>query len=170
MHLRWQATLLTAGLLDNVEVTHKKKSQRARCTLDGIGVVRSGRYAGRDFGFELKGRNDWVYNNQLAKGPDEVTRKQVDFEFLLTGMDLFSIVNENKNNQSFHEWVIVRDEDRVHEIAKTVKELNRAVDNKKLHPMLPECSRQLKTGEFMKCPFGGPGGSCLKAGNWPKGF
>jgi len=170
VHLRWQATLLTAGLLDDIEVTHKKKSQRARCTLDGLGVAKSGRYSGRDFGFELKGRNEWVYQMQLGKGPDEQTRKQVDFEFLLTGLEIFVILNENKNNQAWHEWVIIRDDSRVREMASQIKELNRAVENQRLHPPLEECRKQLKSGEFYKCPYGTPGGACANAGSWPTGI
>lgn len=167
-HLRWQATLLTAGLLDGIEITHRKPSWNSRCTLDGIGKAISGRYGGREFGFELKSRNEWAFNSQTLKGVDQKTRKQVDFEFLITGLDLFVIMNENKNNQQPKEWVFARDEDRVRDMRKQVKDLNRAVDTHKLHPQLEECRKQLKSGEFYKCPFGGPGGPCAQAGSWPR--
>lgn len=168
VHLRWQATLLTAGLLDGIEITHKKPSWNSRCTLDGIGEAISGRYGGREFGFELKSRNEWAFNSQTLKGVDEKTRKQVDFEFLITGLDLFVIMNENKNNQQPKEWVFARDEDRVRAMRNQVRDLNRSVDKQKLHPQLDECRKQLKSGEFYKCPFGGPGGPCAQSGSWPR--
>lgn len=167
-HLRWQATLLTAGLLDGIEITHRKPSWNSRCTLDGLGTAKSGRYAGREFGFELKSRNEWAFNSQTLKGVDEKTRKQVDFEFLITGLDLFVIMNENKNNQQPKEWVFARDEDRVRDMRQQVRDLNRAVEGHRLHPQLEECRKQLKSGEFYKCPFGGPGGPCANVGSWPR--
>jgi len=167
VHLRNQATLMSAGILDNIEVTVKRKSMRARCTMDGMGVVKQGRYEGADFGFELKSTNDFAYNNQMIKGAADKTRKQVDFSFWLTGFDLFTIINENKNNQDINEWVIVRDEERVAEVAADVRELNKAIDYEHLHSKLPECQKKLKSGEFYKCPYGGDGGVCDSIGSWP---
>lgn len=168
VHLRWQALLLTAKLLDGIEVLVKKPSMRARCSMDGMGVAVDGRYKGAEFGFELKGRNDFQYNKQVLVGVDDKTRAQVDFEFLLSGLDVFVILNENKNNQQTQEWVFYRDEDRVKTARAHLKELNAAIDKERLHPMLPECKKQLTTGEFASCPFGGKGGACVAAGNWPR--
>lgn len=169
VHMRWQATLLTAGLLDNVEVTVRKKSQRAQCTMDGEGTAQVGRFKGRDFGYELKGRNGFTYTQQLSGGADEKTRAQVDFEFLLSGHDLFVVMNENKNNQAWQEWVFVRDENRVKQMAKQVMALNNAVDKKQLHPMLDECRKRERNSEWDNCPYGGAHGVCANAGIWPRG-
>lgn len=166
-HLRNQATLMTAGILDNIEVTIKKPSKRSRCTMDGMGEALTGRYEGASFGYELKSANEFAYQNQIAKGVTENVRLQVDFEFMMSGFDLFVIFNENKNNQSVHEWVIVRDEDRVNYIRSEVDELNSAIDNQHLHPKLPECKKRLKSGEWDKCPYGGDGGVCDLTGSWP---
>lgn len=167
VHLRWQAMLMTFGLLDNIEVTIKNPRNKARCSMDGEGTAWTGMYGGREFGFELKGRNDFEFNNQITKGPDEKTRRQVDFEFLLSGLDLFVIMNENKNNQGWKEWVIVRDEDRIAEAKKELDALNKDIDNTTLAPMLPECVKQIKDGEFFSCPFGGVTGVCVASGSWP---
>lgn len=166
VHLRWQAQLLTAGIIDQAESTVKKPKLRARCTMDGIGVSMRGRYRGYDFGLEIKGRNDYSYNEQLRNEPDEKTRRQVDMQFTLLGYDVISILNENKNTQAFHEWVFYRDEDRVSEALMELNDLNRAIDRGKLHSMLPEC--KLQSGEFNKCPFGGMGGPCQMSGSWPQ--
>lgn len=167
VHLRNQATLLAAGILDNIEVTIKRPSLRARCTMDGMGEAKGGRYDGAAFGYELKSANDWSYNHQVTKGASAKTRAQVDFEFLMSGFDLFVIFNENKNTQGIQEWVVVRDENRVQEAKKELIELNKAVDNHRLHPQLDECRKQLKSGEFLKCPYGGEGGICANTGKWP---
>ena len=168
VHLRNQATLMSGDILDNIEVTIKMKKWRARCTMDGMGVVKQGRYDGADFGYELKSANDFAYQNQIIKGASEKTRNQVDFEFLLSGFDIFVIFNENKNNQSINEWVIVRDEDRVKKARDDLIELNKAVDSHTLHPQLPECKKRLRSGEFYKCPYGGDGGVCANSGLWPR--
>ena len=167
VHLRNQATLLSGGILDAIEVTHRKKSFRARCTLDGMGVAKTGRYEGADFIYELKSANEFAFQNQLIKGVSEKVRLQVDFQFLLTGFDLAVIFNENKNNQDIHEWVIVRDEKRVSSMAKQIKELNAAIDYEQLHKQLPECKKRLKSGQFYECPYGGDGGVCASTGTWP---
>lgn len=167
VHLRNQATLMQAGILDNIEITIKMKSKRARCTMDGMGVVQGGRYDGAEFGYELKSANEWSYNHQVTKGASEQTRLQVDFEFMLSGFDLFVIFHENKNTQGIQEWIIIRDEARVREMRKQVDELNYAVDSHRLHPQLQECFKKLKSGEFYKCPFGGDGGVCATSGKWP---
>ena len=165
VHLRWQATLLTAGLLDSIEVTVKHPRTRTRCSMDGEGIGTRGRFKGREFGFELKGRNDWQWNKQFTKGADEETRKQVDFEFLLSGFDLFVILNENKNNQATKEWIITREDDRIQEMKKQIKDLNRAIDIQRLHPMLDECKKG--EGEWKKCPYGSDGGACQMSGKFP---
>lgn len=168
IHYRWQALLLTAGILDDIEVGYKNDSHRSRCSMDGQGTARISRYKGMLFGFELKGRNDYTYSQQRAQnGPDEKTQRQVDFEFYLSGLDVFSIVNENKNTQDNTEWVFYRDQDRIRDVAQEVSSLNKAIDRMRLHPMIPECKRQLASGEFYKCPFGGKGGPCEMSGDWP---
>lgn len=165
VHLRWQATLLTAGILDAIEVRVTRPSLTARCSMDGMGTVQQGLYQGEPFGFELKGRNDYAYTQQMSRGVDEKTRRQVDFEFMLSGLELFSIVNENKNNQGWTEWVFTRDRARIRVALDEVKGLNKAIDTMRLDPMLPECRK--RDGEFKKCPFGGIGGPCEMSGSWP---
>lgn len=161
-HMRMQATFLTAGLIDDIEVTNKVKSLRSRCSMDGYGVAKDGRYEGSPFGLEIKSRNEWAYNTQVIKGVDTDTRLQVDFMFMITGLDLFVVLNENKNNQDIKEWVYVRDSDRVKEIRKQVDELNRAIDIRRLHPVPDACKKRNN-----ECPWGGAKGVCGNIGRWP---
>lgn len=164
VHLRYQATLMEAGILDNIEVLVKRPKQRARCSMDGMGVAQGGQFARRDFGFELKGRNLFTFGSQRLDGPDEKTKKQVDFMFLLSGLEVFVILNENKNDQDVSEWVFTPEDDRLREAAQELKELNRAVDKQRLHPMLNECKE--KRGAWKQCPFAGRNGACINTGSW----
>lgn len=166
VHLRWQAMLMTAGILDAIEVKVRKPSLNAQCSMDGMGTAQQGVYQGESFGFELKGRNDYTYNQQHTIGVDEKTRRQVDFEFAISGLDVFVVLNENKNNQQWTEWVFERDSGRVRIAMDEIKGLNKAIERKRLDPMLPECTKQ--TGEYLKCPFGGVGGPCEMSGTWPR--
>lgn len=165
VHLKWQAQLLTAGIVDVIEMDIKNPRLKARATLDGVGTALRGRYEGQDFGLEIKGRNDYAYTQQAKDEPDESTRRQVDFQLLMSGFDLNVILNENKNNQTYKEWVIYRDEERIKDAKAELRLLSKAIDDERLHPILPACRRQ--EGEFDKCPFGGNGGPCMMAGSWP---
>lgn len=168
VHLRWQSELLNAGLLKHTEVTYMSKSERFRGTLDGVGVATRGRFAGRDFGFELKSANQWRYTSQDASDqPDEKTNNQAHFNMLLSGLDLFVVIVEDKNTQNWHEWVILRDESRIAQVKGIAQELAHARKTKQLHSMLPQCKRG--QGEWKRCPFGGDGGACINSGvRWPK--
>jgi hypothetical protein len=168
VHLRWQIGVLAAGIIDGIEVTVKSLGGMSRATLDGIGVARGGRYDGAPFGWEHKGRMSFAFKAQeSANTPDEKTRKQVARQMLLTGYDVWSVTNENKDNQQHGEFVIERDSNEIDDSRKEVRELVRAVERRKLHPMLPECIKRNSTGEYYKCPFGTDLGSCVSSGSWP---
>jgi hypothetical protein len=139
-----------------------------RATLDGLGTATRGRYVGDQFIWEHKTRMSYAWLAQERAGtPDHKTRRQVAMQMLLTGYDLATVTNENKDTQEISEFVIERNDDEVAEAAEELRELGRAIDMQRLHPMLPECVKQNKTGEFFQCPFGGTGGACIHAGNWP---
>lgn len=168
-HLRWQIGLLSAGIVDDIEYTVTSNSKLARATLDGIGVALEGKYKGERFVWEHKGRMSYAFLSQTRNGePDNKTFSQVKFQFLQTGYDIASVTNENKDTQEVDEFVIERTDEMVKDARRELRELIMAVDRKKLHPMLPECHRQLKSGEFNKCPFGTTAGACLHSGSWPR--
>lgn len=169
VHLRWQIGLLSAGIIDDIEYTVTMPKLRARANLDGLGTARRGRWDGADFTWEHKGRMSFPFAAQARAGtPDEKTRKQKAMQMLLTGFDVGVVTNENKDTQEITEFVIERDDEEIADARKELVELNRAIDTQKLHPMLPECVKQNKTGEFFKCPFGGIGGACINSGSWPR--
>jgi hypothetical protein len=169
VHLRWQIGLLSAGIIDDIEYKVTAPRLRARASLDGLGKAQRGRYSGQDFVWEHKGRMSFAYAAQDRSGtPDPKTRKQLAMQMLLSGFDLGVVTNENKDNQEVSEFVIERNLEEVMEARRELEELNAAVDKQRLHPMLPECVKQNKSGEFFKCPFGGIGGACVNSGTWPR--
>jgi hypothetical protein len=174
-HLRWQATLLMAGILTDVEDPLFWKRKKSRGTMDGSGIVPMdhprARWRGQEFGFELKGDSTFLFQSHKANGPKEDHLNQVARYFLMSGFKLFVILYEDKSTQEWHEWVFDADEpemrQRIEDQRAELDRLNHAVDREKLPPMLPEC---VKRGQaFRSCGFGGVGGVCLAHQNkdWP---
>lgn len=169
VHLRWQVGLLSAKIVDGIEVTVTNRTGLWRATLDGIGVGKRGKWKKEKFGWEHKGRMSFAFDWQEKKGtPDEKTRKQVATQQYLTGYDVTSVTNENKDNQNHGEFLIEYDEAEVGEARKEYRELVLAVEKQRLHPMLPECIKRNSSGEYYKCPYGTDLGACTASGNWPR--
>lgn len=177
-HLRWQARLLWAGLLQGddvhdsgVEVPMSWRKRRLRGSADGMGFVPDNHpvphWRGKKFGFELKGVNPFLYA-KIVKGDQEIKdehRAQVHNYFLMYDFDLFIVLYENKGTQQFFEWVIEPDERELEARKSELTVLNKAVDDRVLHPMLPECKARKE--KFEQCPFGGESGACLRTREWP---
>lgn len=168
-HLRWQATLLEAGILDDIEVPLAWPDRRSVGTMDGVGTVPTDHpreeWRHLEFGFELKGANTFTYKTIVAEGPLRYL-SQVHRYFLSGGYDLFAIVVEDKNSQDWTEWVIEPDPELLVEQRAELDVLNRAVDTETLPSMLVTCRKQV--GEvFRNCSFGGRHGPCVAATRWP---
>lgn len=165
-HLRWQAMLLQSGILMDIEVPLFWNKMLQRGTMDGLGVVPDDHFVeewrGLEFGFELKGVNAFQYDGLTKSGPKEEHLNQVARYFLLSGLELFSIVYENKSTQAAHEWVISRHDDgmaaRIEAQRDEVEHLKSYVDEEALPSQLPECA--LGKGAWKKCQYGGKGGVC----------
>lgn len=175
-HLRWQAWLLMSEILTEVEFKVEWRRMRAKGSMDGLGVVPDdhprSHWRGKEFGFELKGVFPMHYPDYKANGPKESHLNQVHRYFLVSGVELFVIVYEDKGSQDWCEWVIEPDPVRIEAQKKELAELNKAVRARKLHPMLPGCIA--KTGKEWTssgqdgCPYAGDRGQCIKAGEWPR--
>lgn len=173
-HLRWQASLLQAGILDDVEVIVEWPKKRSRGTMDGTGIVPEDhpieRWRGKQYGFELKGVSAFLYPKLVESGPKEKDHlQQVARYMYVEGLDLFSVVYEDKSRNEWHEWVLEADSELMAPHIKQQKDelecLNVSADKKKLPKMLDECTK--KEGAFKTCPFGGVGGTCQLATKWP---
>jgi hypothetical protein len=161
-HIRWQALLLTAEILDDIEEALRWNRMLQRGTMDGIGHVPDDHYRkdwrGKQFGFELKGVNAFQFDAHKKNGPTEKHLKQIHRYFLISGLELFSVVYENKSTQEPYEWVIEPDPVRMDEERQEVANLKEAIDTQTLPPMLPECVAHKAT--WKKCNYGGPDGVC----------
>lgn len=162
-HLRWQAMLLQSGIIDSIEVPLRDKKLRIKGSMDGVGATLGHSFYGddHDFGWELKGTNEYSFRSSRYKGPMEKHLQQIDNYFLVSGLDLFSLVYEDKNSQEWAEWVVVRDEARVRQARQNLVEMNNAIDTQTLHDIQPECKNM--KGEYLTCPYGE---TCLKTGSW----
>jgi hypothetical protein len=170
-HLRTQAAMLEARILDAVEVTVKMNRGLARATLDGIGEAQEGRWNGASFFAEFKGRNWRSFDAQDKNNtPDNKTLQQVGFQFWVTGFEVGVVLNEDKNDQRLREWVVEYSQEHADAAKNEVKAMTDAVNRSTLHKMLPECIRRLRGGEYYKCPFGGDMGACVNSGSWPSGI
>lgn len=169
-HLRWQANMLTNGLLDRAEMPLFWRNKRSRGTIDGQGTVMDdhprARWRGLTYGFELKGVSGFQYPKYVQT--DEAKEEhlgQVHRYFLMGDFDLFVVVYEDKSTQAWHEWVIEPDDRLIDEQRAELDDLNHDIDDQELAPMLPECVK--RRGLFKSCAFGGIGGSCVNSGTWP---
>ena len=168
-HLRWQAMLLQAGLLTDIEIPLSWPAKRSKGSMDGMGVIRDDHphetWRGLEFGFELKGANSYAYTAIVQEGPRRYM-DQVHRYFLSGGFDLFVILVENKNTQEWTEWVIEPDDILLQEQTAELDRLNSAVDTQTFLPMLDEC--QLQKGKvYNSCPHGKSSGLCGSNPQWP---
>jgi hypothetical protein len=170
-HLRWQAILLQAGLLDKAEVPLDWPKMRSKGSMDGQGTVPDDHprkeWRGMEYGFELKGVSPYVYDSYIQQGGKIEHKKQVHRYFLASGVDLFVILYENKATQVWHEWVIEPDSLLLKEQQDELDELNESVVNEQLPPILSGC-QVAKGTEYNQCPYGKNSGVCsAMKDQWP---
>ena len=83
------------------------------------------------------------YAAQARNGvPDAKTQKQVRMQQYLSGYEVASVTNENKDTQDVSEFIIEWNDEAIADAKKELDELALAIDRQKLHPMLPECVKQ----------------------------
>jgi hypothetical protein len=167
-HLRWQAALLQAGILSEVEVMLDWPRKRSMGSMDGQGIVPEDHkhepWRGLQFGFELKGANSFAYKS-FAYTPSEDHLDQIHRYFLSGGLDLFVLIYENKDTNEFKEYVIEPDPERLAKQQRELDMLNRFVDRQRIPPMLKPCQEQ-KGAPWTTCPFGGKDGVCIRRNQW----
>jgi hypothetical protein len=170
-HLRWQATLMQAGIISHIEFPLTWGRMRSIGTVDGAGLVPADHpnfaWRGKEFGLELKGMNSWGWKYAATNGVKIPHNNQVHRYFLSSGFDLFVIIYENKDTQEWLEWVIEPDPTLMDEQREELRVLNEYVDKKQIPPMLPGCVSK-KGPEWKKelCPFAGDKGVCVRRNLW----
>lgn len=166
MHLKWQALLLDAGILDEPEITCRVDEYNMTGTVDGMGTIPSAQQTvfGADiFGWELKSINSRGFQWVLDKGPNQHHMLQIHAYMLATGWTVWSLIYENKDTQQWKEFTVHRDEEIVDQVRSELRYLNEHVENKELPPILDECKK--KQGAYKKCAFAH---ACLEQDEWPQ--
>lgn len=163
-HLKWQADLLAARIITDIEFVLTWERMLHRGSMDGLGLVPKNHatvaWRGEAFGVEVKGVNAFQYTRLVAEPlPKNDHCLQVDKYCLLSGLRLFSVIYENKSTQQFHEWVYQPTLERLAAARKEVEALNFAARTKTLHPILAPC-RFRRGKQWEGCPYAGEDGPC----------
>ena len=167
MHLKWQALLLDAGILDEPEISCRWEKYRLTGTIDGAGpVVDAGQVSmwGTDrFGWELKSINSRGFQWIQDRGPNHHHLLQIHAYMLAMGWNVWSLMYENKDTQEWKEFVVHFDQEIANEVEHELSSLNWHVENKALPPILDECKK--KQGAYKRCDFAH---TCLDQDSWPQ--
>lgn len=174
-HLRWQAVLLQAGIITEIEYPLPWEEMNSVGTMDGLGVVPDDhpneKWRELEFGWELKGANTYAFKSAVSlPAPPAKYNPQVHRYFLSGGFDLFVFIMEDKNTQEWAEWVVEPDEKILDEQREELEMLNGYVARQEIPPMLDGC-RAGTDPRWAKgwCPFAGNGGVCVRTNTWEEG-
>lgn len=169
-HLRWQAMLLTMGVLVDIEYPLLWLRYKGVGTMDGLGIVPEDHpnvhWRGEEFGFELKGVSTFQFSKYKQAGPKEDHLNQVHRYFAMSGLKLFVILYEDKTTQAFTEWVVTPDPVRLREQTEELERLWGHAESRRLPPMLDGCAKG-NGPEWRDCQFAGRNGTCVLARMWP---
>lgn len=142
-HLRWQITLLEAGILTDIEVPVYDSHYRIEGSMDGVNRKEN-------WMFELKGTSQFKQIQQKGALPAHI--KQVHAYLFVSGIPEAVILYEDKSNQQWQEITIQRDEEIIDEITSILQILNEAIDNETLPERLTDCEN--KTGAtYNSCQY-----------------
>lgn len=178
-HLRWQAVLLSAGILDSAEVKLLWPAMRMQGSADGVLTVPDDhpneKWRGKEAGFELKGMNTFAWTKRKELLDEGAPVKEILKEehvaqcaryALLSGWDLFVVIYESKSTQEWFEVVLEITPEMLDREKAEIIQMNLDIDQQKLAEKLPECA-QLK-GAFKECGYGKDVmGACFRAKDWP---
>lgn len=146
-HLKWQATLLAAGVLSAVEVPVRHKLLKLVGTMDGLGFPY-GMYP--EWIWELKGTSQF---DQVKKyGALPAHKQQLHGYFVAYDKtDTGVIFYEDKATNDTHEVLVRRDHRIEQEIRVKLHKLNSAVAAAKLPEVLDEC--RYGEGAYKQCAY-----------------
>ena len=131
MHLRWQMAGISAGWLSCAEIPIPENDWDLMGTMDGI--LATGQ------GLELKSCNSHAFSGVKTFGLKDEHNLQVHTYMLASGIDVFSVIYENKDTQDWYEIVVEQDPKIMQHVKDlTEKQWERAY-NKELAPMLKTC-------------------------------
>ena len=130
-HLRWQAMLLQSKMIDDIEVKLSVPEYRLKGSMDGVGT-----YDTKPFGWELKGIRSL---SKVKHEPLPYHLLQIHSYMFASGLDVFSLIYEDKANQQWKEYTVTVDDEIMIEVTDELKVLNDSVSDKILPDILEEC-------------------------------
>lgn len=169
-HLRWQAALLNASIIKEIEVPIEWPDMLSKNTIDGVGYVwwkhPNLALRGKKFGLEIKGVNPFQYGRWISEPfPIEEHMHQIHRYMLVSDIDFFVVIYENKGTNEWKEWVVRPQKEYMEQSRKELEALNEAVRTKTLHDPLPSC--QIRMGAaWTTCPYSGVDGVCMTTKRW----
>lgn len=144
-HLKWQASGKLAGWLGPTEVSCAITELNYTGTIDGI-------LASGIAGWEFKSINKRGFDYVLSHGPKHEHLLQITGYMLATGLRLWSLMYECKDDQQYKEFVVRFDPELAAAVENELRALNTAVQTSTLPAMLPGCVT--KTGsEYRNCAY-----------------
>lgn len=172
-HAQIQAMLLSANLIDDIEVPLEWPKMHAMGSMDAQGHVwwepANPAWKDQDFICEFKtvGAHQWEKKIELGR-PSDDHLAQIHRYFLVSGVRLCSYILIDKGgqgNQGLVEFVVECDDDLLEASKQELEDLNEARENEKLHDLLPGC--KIGTGRtYAYCPFRGKDGVCKTTTEW----
>lgn len=169
IHAMTQAKLLSAKILEEIEVPLKWLRYLSLGTADGRGYVwwDHPKYHGREFIFEAKSVSARTWDKMVETTKEEHEAQMTRY-CLVSGIDLAVYMMIDKGHwtggKGWHEVIFEPTKEQLEASKAELEELNEAAKNKQLHDMLPEC--KLKLGNWNYCAYGKGSSFCPKARSW----
>lgn len=172
LHQMWQTRLLSANLIEEIEVPLFWPRMLSKGSADGQGYVwwetTDPKYQGRQFLLELKTHGQWTWDKTMDNGISDTHLAQMHRYMLVSGIDLCVYLMVDKGNHSkagWHEIVVEADPELLDQSRQELDKLVKAAQTKTLHPILSQC--KMSAGPFKGCPFGGTkSGVCFTTERW----
>lgn len=142
-HMRWQVTLLMAGIVTGIEVPVATPARRFAGSIDAVNDIER-------WMLELKGTSMFAQVRQYGALPHHI-RQVHGYLFARDDLEDAVIVYEDKQTNAWHEIIVPRDPKIMKQIGNILDELNEAVDTETLPDILDEC--QYGEGAYLQCPY-----------------
>ncbi|WP_155373755.1 hypothetical protein [Catellatospora vulcania] len=102
-HLRLQANMLAAGLINDIEVSLPWPNMRSMGTADASGIVPDDHpnplFRGKTFGVELKGVNMFQYSKYIKEDTQLARHKSQFYRYILSaGWDLYIVLGARQRS------------------------------------------------------------------------
>lgn len=147
-HYMWQAGMLASGAIEDIELALPMPEFRSMGTGDGYGTHEEH----GEFGWEHKSISGRNFKFVLANdAPQTEHLYQAHRYMLASGLRLWSVTYDCKEDQDWKEFVIPFDSTIGDEVMDELIDLNEHVEDERLPEVLEKC--KFKEGPFRGCPF-----------------